>query len=271
MVPFDGARFRVAVNESGLGLAGLLEKLNHGQQRINRSSKQAIHHHYQEKGIRIRAKVRARLAEVLDTPEEWLAGEDVQLNFRLYYSFRGLINRSLRISFALTRLDSRVYGAIERDLAAAPERRWVSNGEVELEVHKTMSAILVQLINTARGTAVMMDRQAFLFVEKGLPPVHGQQEPFPMESPLLAANGTEPIPPIIEEAYLVSIRAVSVLLDPWVLGEQPLNYAALLNLGNTVNPAGGRIRLQNADATNRTASAHDGSSSMSPYVLVGVT
>jgi len=237
LVPLDGKRFRVALDESGLGLAGLVRALNKGRRPLDRSYKQTLHHHYQGKGSRIRAKVRQQLARVLDAPEEWLAGEEVQAPLGLYLQLMDPMRRSLRVQLAVTRLAWRCYEAVERDLAAEPPRPPTAEGyEPGLVVHQVMGSTLARLVNVVRGLPRLVALGRHLYAPTGLPPVQTAPEPLPVESPLLGNASREPLPPAVEQAYLASVRVVTDLLQAWLAGDRPLNYSALLDVADAVNP-----------------------------------
>ena len=237
LVALDGQRFRVALDESSLGLAGLVRALNKGRRPLDRSFKQPLHHHYQGKGSRIRAKVRERLATVLGAPEDWLAGEDVQAPIGLYLQLLDPMRRSVPLQLAVTRLASRCYEAVERDLDAQPNRRSTVEGyEPRLVVQQAMGSVLARLINVVRGVPRLVTLGPRLFSPDGLPPVEGPSEPLLMDSPGVGRATRGPWPPPVEQAYLAAVRVVANLLEPWLAAEQPLNYLALLDLAEAVNP-----------------------------------
>lgn len=237
LVPLDGERFQVALDESGLGLAGLVRALNKGRRPLDRSFKQTLHHHYQGKGSRIRAKVRERLATVLGAPEDWLAGEDVQAPLGLYLQLLDPMRRSVPLQLAVTRLASRCYEAVERDLDSQPNRRSTVEGyEPRLVVQQAMGSVLARLINVVRGVPRLVTLGPRLFSPAGLPPIEGPSEPFPMDSPGVGRASREPLPPPVEQAYLAAVQVVTNLLEPWLAAEKPLNYLALLDLAEAVNP-----------------------------------
>jgi len=237
LVPLDGERFRVALDERGLGLAGLVRALNKGRRSLDRSFKQTLHHHYQGKGSRIRAKVRERLAQVLEAPEDWLAGEEVQVPLGLYVQLPEPIRRSLRIQLAVTRLSWRCYQALERDLDAEPARPPTAEGiEPRLAVHQAMGSALARLINVARRFSRLVTLGPHLFAPGALPPVQTADEPWPLVSPPVGSATRGPLTPALEQAYLAAVQVAADLLGPWFVGDRTLNYLSLLDLAEAVNP-----------------------------------
>lgn len=237
LVPLDGERFRVALDESGLGLAGLVRALNKGRRPLDRSFKQTLHHHYQGRGSRIRAKVRERLAHVLDAPEDWLAGEEVQAPLGLYLQLLDPMRRSVRLQLAVTRLAWRCYEAIERDLGAEPARPTTAEGyDPRLVVHQAMGSVLARLINAARGFSRLVTLGPHLFAPGGLPPVQTADEPWPLLSPPVGMASREQLSPPLERAYLAGVQVAAGLLGPWLAGHQTLNYLSLLDLAESVDP-----------------------------------
>lgn len=269
-MPLDGERFRVALDERGLGLAGLVRVLNRGRRPLDRSYKQTLHHHYQGKGSRIRAKVRERLAQVLDAPEAWLAGNEVQAPLGLYLRLLDPMRRSLRVQFAATRLAWRCLEGVERDLAGEPSRPPTAEGyEPRLLVHQAMGSTLARLINVVRGVPRLVSLRPHLYALSGPPPVQGLDEPWPSESPLVGLVNREPLSPAVEQAYLAASRVVSDLLEPWLAGGEALNYRGLLDVAEAVDRGG---TARSAPNFGRVSSEESGgrepTPSTSPYALI---
>lgn len=270
LVPLDGERFRVALDERGLGLAGLVRVLNKGRRPLDRSFKQTLHHHYQGKGSRIRAKVRERLAQALDAPEDWLAGEEVQAPLGLYLRLLDPMRRSLRVQFAVTRLAWRCFEAVERDLAGEPSRPPTAEGyESRLLVHQAMGSTVARLINVVRGVPRLVSLRPHLYPPAGPPPVRGPDEPWPIDSPLVGLVKREPLPPAVEQAYLAAIRVVSDLLERWLAGGEPLNYRGLLDVAEAVDRGGTARSAPNfGQASSEESGGREPSASASPYTLI---
>ena len=269
LVPLDGERFRVALDERGLGLAGLVRALNKGRRPLDRSFKQTLHHHYQGKGSRIRAKVRQRLAQVLDAPEEWLAGEEVQAPLGLHLRLLDPMRRSLRVQFAVTRLAWRCIEGVERDLASEPSRPPTAEGyEPWLLVHQAMGSTLARLINVVRGVPRLVSLRPHLYSLGGLPPAHGPDEPWPIESPLVGLVKREPLSPAVEQAYLAAIRVVSDLLEPWLARGDALNYRGFLDAAEAVDRGGTARSAPNCQASPEESRRREPTPSTSPYALI---
>jgi len=270
LVPLDGDRFRVALDDRGLGLAGLVRVLNKGRRPLHRSFKQTLHHHYQGKGSRIRAKVRERLAQVLDAPEEWLAGEEVQAPIGLYLRLLDPMRRSLRVQFAVTRLAWRCLERVERDLANEPSRPPTDEGyEPRLLVHQALGSTLARLINVVRGVPRLVSLRLHLYSPAGPPPVQGPDEPWPIESPLVGLVNRGPLSPAVEQAYLAAIRVVSDLLEPWLAGGEALNYRGLLDVAEAVDRGGTARSAPNfGQASSEGSGGREPTPSTSPYALI---
>lgn len=270
LVPLDGERFRVALDERGLGLAGLVRVLNKGRRPLDRSFKQTLHHHYQGKGSRIRAKVRERLARVLDAPEEWLAGEEVQAPLGLYLRLLDPVRRSLRVQFAVTRLALRCLERVERDLAGEPSRSPTAEGyERRLLVHQAMGSTLARLINVVRGVPRLVSLRPHLYSPAGPPPVQAPDEPWPIESPLVGLVNRGPLSPAVEQAYLAIIRVVSDLLEPWLVRGDALNYRGLLDVAEAVDRGGTARSAPNfGQASSGESGGWEPTPATSPYALI---
>lgn len=270
LVPLNGERFRVAVDESGLGLAGLVRVLNKGRRPLDRSFKQTLHHHYQGKGSRIRAKVRERLAQVLDAPEDWLAGDEVQAPLVPFLRLLDPMRRSLRVQFAVTRLAWRCLEGVERDLAGEPSRPSTAQGyEPRLLVHQAMGSTLARLINVVRGVPRLFSLRPHLYSPAGPPPVHGPDEPWPIESPLVGLVNRGPLPPAVEQAYLAAVRLVSDLLESWLAGGEALNYRGLLDVAEAVDRGGTARSAPNfGQASSEESAGRELTPPTSPYALI---
>ncbi len=269
LVPLQGARFRVAVDESGLGLAGVFVGLNRGRRRLEWVYKQTLHHHYQGKGLRIRATVRARLAELLEAPEEWLAGEEVWAPYGVYLPLRDPIRRSLRVSLAVTRLAWQAITATQRDLAIQPGRAPTPEGyEPAILALSTMSAVLARLINIVRGVPQLIAWRPLLYTAPGALFVDGPTAPLPFESERVGTKSGEPLPPAVEQAYLAAVLAVTYLLEPWLRGQQGLNYSALLDVAEAVNPGKANFPPTFDHASNEDIARWARTARTSPYALI---
>lgn len=270
LVPLSGERFRVAVDESGLGLAGLVRALNKGRRPLDRSFKQTLHHHYQGKGSRIRAKVRERLAQVLDSPEDWLAGEEVQPPLGLYLRLLDPMRRSLRVQFAVTRLAWRCLEGVERDLAGEPSRPPTAEGyEPRLLVHQAIGSTLARLINVVRGVPRLVSLRPHLYSPAGPPPVQAPDEPWPIESPLVGLVKRGSLTPAVEQAYLAAILVVSDLLEPWLVRGEALNYRGLMDVAEAVDRGGTARSAPNfGQASSVESGGREPTPSTSPYALI---
>ncbi|MGE0441244.1 MAG: hypothetical protein AB7S39_12225, partial [Gemmatimonadales bacterium] len=229
-----------------------------------------LHHHYQGKGSRIRAKVRERLAQVLDAPEGWLAGEEVQAPLGPYLRLLDPMRRSLRVHFAVTRLAWRCLEGVERDLLGEPSRPPTAQGyEPRLLVHQAMGSTVARLINVVRGVPRLVSLRPHLYSPAGPPPVQGPDEPWPLESPLVGLVDRGPLSPAVEQAYLAAILIVSDLLEPWLAGGEALNYRGLLDVAEAVD-RGGTVRSAPnfGQASSEESGGREPSPSTSPYALI---
>lgn len=143
------------------------------------------------------------MAQALDSPEEWLAGEEVEAPLGLYLRLLDPMRRSLRVQFAMTRLAWRCLEGVERDLAGEPSRPPTAEGYgPRLLVHQAMASTLARMINVVRGVPRLVSLRPHLYSPAGPPPVLGPDEPWPVESPLVGPVKREPLSPAVEQAFL---------------------------------------------------------------------
>ena len=269
-MPLDGARFRVAVDENGLGVSALAAALSRGRGPLEKSFKQTLHHHFQGKGTRIRAKVRRRLARLLNAPEQWLAGEDVYAPYGLYLVLRDPMQRSLKVSLAVTRLAERALEGVRRDLRPLSVRAPTPDGfDPAMVVQTAMSMVLARLVNVVHGIPQLLANRWILYARPGDRPSLGPDEPLPFETPELTLPTIEPLPRPVEDAYLAAVQTVRHLLDPWLRGVEVLDYCALVDLAELVNRGTKSIKPPTfATATAADIAAWRTTPRTSPYALI---
>ena len=270
LVSLDGARFRVAVEMSGRSLHALARAASEGRPVVEKSFRQTLHHHYQGKGKRIRAAVRSRLAAVLAVPEDWLAGVEVFLPYGVFVGLADPVRRSVRVSCAVARLVWPVLEAVAADVGKEPVRRPTPDGfDPAVVVLSAMAHTLMRCLTAAQGIPKLMNGRWLLYAGPGNVLVTDPPEPLPFESPPLVGPARDPLPAPVEHAYLAAVDAVQYLLDPWLRGAATLDYAALLDLAESVRPGGKSVfppTMQHATAEDLAEWAT--TASTSPYALL---
>ncbi|HEY5021673.1 MAG TPA: helix-turn-helix transcriptional regulator [Gemmatimonadaceae bacterium] len=227
LVPINQQILRALLEERGLTIAALARRTG--------DLEQTLSHVVNAPGARCKKSRRAKIARILQVPQELLAGESfpIPLGFMLPDGFE--FRYSARTQLAASRFIARVRAALLRDLRTHPIDR-KSTGLAPLQVEGAVLSAFSEFMMVGEW------RKRFIEWAPGEQQRRGYTEPATVKpwDGAIRVTGQEgdhvfwetspPRPerdPDHEAAVLGVIRAMEHVLEPWFGGTARLNYRSI--------------------------------------------
>ncbi len=220
LVSLHSGNLRAAMELQGWTVTTLARRLTEHFPHAHRENPQTLHHLAQGDGIkRCRQSRRARLAHILQAPEEWLGGGDFTIPAVGYLPLAAELWRSPRLTLAVGRLMQRCAIACERDMPAADE-------------------VIELLLSTVGRLISPRAWRGQLTVGPRVPRDPSRMVPLSATAEELEAERSRlPLDPALETAALALSQAIEFALEPWLNGQATLNYGRLQELLAVLSPA----------------------------------
>jgi hypothetical protein len=233
MVPIDPARLRAAVEYGDLTVANIVAALNRRRSDDEQENRQTFHAMMRgDRPKRCRFSRRRRLAHVLDVPENWLSGGNVELPLGAYVLVNELAQKSPRVGLAVLKLATRCAQRCAKEMGVDVSTAAEGQFEKDPRFH------IVNGLTWAIGALAdpnQWRRELLRFPNRPTSPAEIDE--------LLRTARTPPWQRVVEpwstsqeEAALGIVRALAYILNPWLAEEARLNYARMHQLIAIVQP-----------------------------------